>query len=134
MDEGLKRVIKLIALVPGVLFAIAIGGAGIFSIIHVDLSGTGTGQQIGYIAEVQNHGIVWRPDEIVLIGSEATFSDSQTSWEYASASPEITELSKHYLKSHEKVVVKYETVFLVYGWEYSHTTRITNISVAGVTS
>lgn len=105
---------------------------GIASIIHISVE-PGYGQQIGYITEVENSGIVWRPDEIVLIGSEATFSSSQTSWEYASSSPEITELARQYLKNHKKVVVQYETVLFVFGWEYSHATRITGIAdAAGV--
>lgn len=110
--------------------ACCLGTIGFFFSVLISLN-PGTGQQIGYIAEVENSGIFWRPDEIVLIGSEATFSNSQAAWEYASASPEITRMARYYLKTHEKVVVEYETVLVAYGWEYSHPTRITSIRLAG---
>lgn len=103
---------------------------GIPATFHVSIS-PGSGQQIGYISEVENSGFIWRPDEIVLIGSEATFSSAQTAWDYASDSPEITTRAKEYLKSHQKVIVEYETMFVAFGWEYSNPSKIVRITPVG---
>ena len=121
---------KLICIIIFVCGATICGCVGFFSAFHIGVA-PGNGQQIGYIAEVENSGIVWRPDEITLIGSEATFSEAQTSWDYASNSPEITDLARTYLKNHKKVIVHYETVLVAYGWEYSGATRITGIEECG---
>lgn len=92
----------------------------------------GEGRQIGYIAEVEKAGLIWQPETVVLIGSEATFSDSQTSWIYGVMSHEMTEKAIHYLDTHEKVVVHYKTEFLVGRWDSPSATRITEISPAKV--
>jgi len=126
MDDDLVFFLFL----SGLCAAVIVGIFFFFCALHI-CTQPGTGQQIGYVSEIENAGILWRPVEIVLIGSEATFSSSQTSWEYASASPEITELARHYMKTHEKVIVKYESVMIVYAWEYSNPTRITSIEMTG---
>lgn len=117
----------IIMICGGFIFAVF----GFGSTFHISLD-PGSGEQIGYISEVEAGGIIWRPDQITLIGSEATFSSSQTSWSYASASPEITDQARHYLKTHEKVIVRYETSLVAFGWEYSEASKITNITKAVV--
>lgn len=88
---------------------------------------SGKGEQIGYISEIENNGIFWRPTAVTLIGSEATFSSSQTSWSYAADSPVIVESATRFLKNHKPVIVKYETSTFCWRWECSHRTKITGI-------
>lgn len=115
--------------IVGMIFLIVVAAFGI--IIHINIS-PGIGEQIGYIAEVEKSGLLWQPVNIVLIGSEATFSESQTSWNYASASQEVTDIARKFLKSHEKAIVKYETSTWVFSWDYSSAVKIVNISPAEI--
>lgn len=106
-------------------------GVGVSTFYNIGLQ-PGEGRQIGYIAEVEKAGLIWQPETVVLIGSEATFSDSQTSWIYGVMSHEMTEKAIHYLDTHEKVVAHYKTEFLVGRWDSPSATRITEISPAKV--
>ena len=113
----------------GVVFVVFLIGFSMFYNVGMQ---PGEGRQIGYIAEVEKAGLIWQPETVVLIGSEATFSDSQTSWIYGVMSHEMTEKAIHYLDTHEKVVVHYKTEFLVGRWDSPSATRITEISPATV--
>lgn len=90
---------------------------------------TGHGQQIGYISEVENNGWIWQPTEITLISVVPTFSSQDTVWKYASNDPEIVDTARLVMDTHDKVVVKYETRFIVTRWDFSHRTVITEIMV-----
>ena len=113
----------------GVVFVVFLLGFSMFYNVGMQ---PGEGRQIGYIAEVEKAGLIWQPETVVLIGSEATFSDSQTSWTYGVMSHEMTEKAINYLDTHEKVVVHYKTEFLVERWDSPSATRITEISPAKV--
>lgn len=88
----------------------------------------GSGEQAGYISEVQNSGLLWRPVSITLIGSESTFSSTQTSFEYGATTPEIADKARQYLHTHQKVSVQYDTHLAVFAWNYAHASLITNIT------
>jgi len=126
MDDDLKVVIKVFG---GICLACVII-ALLFLLYHVGFS-TGHGEQIGYISEVSNSGIIWRPTQVNLINSEPTYSDSQTSYDYGVDSDKITALAKKYVKSHEKVIVTWRDEFAVPAWEYHSSTIITDIKPAG---
>jgi len=103
------------------IVGLLIGGSGFVGFDQ------GSGEQIGYISEVESNGIFWRPVEIRLISIEPTFSNSDTVWYYGSPSTEITEKAMRCLKNHAKVTVKYETFQYVEPWSYSHRTLIKEI-------
>lgn len=88
---------------------------------------SGTGEQIGYISEVESNGIFWRLVEIRLISAEPTFSDSDTVWYYGSSSQEVIEKAVRCLKTHDVITVKYKTYRFVKPWDYSHRTLIEEI-------
>lgn len=92
---------------------------------------SGHGQQIGYISEVENNGWIWRPTEIRLISIEPTFSESDTVWYFAPESSEITAKAILSMKTHEKVIVKYEVWTSANHWDYSSRVIMTDIRPAG---
>ena len=120
-----------IVIAAGLVFiAVIIGVPMAFnSVFHISLS-PGSGEQIGYISEVSNSGVVWQPTAIDLINSEPTYGGAQTSWRYGSAGPEIDAAAREYLNRHEKVIVTYETRVLVFGWDFAECDIITGIKPA----
>jgi hypothetical protein len=115
------------------LIGIAIVGTPIViaSLIFFDVGlDTGSGEQLGYVSEVEQNGIFWKPTEIRLISIEPTYSESDTVWYYGVLSPELTERSKQSMRSHEKVIVNYETRLAVAKWDYASRTIITDIRSA----
>lgn len=93
---------------------------------HVGLD-RGHGKQIGYIAEIEESGMIWRPPEVRLLNIITTMSDFDTSWHYA-IEPELLEVARSYQKSNTPVEVEYEVHRWVWYWDYSTREVITNIS------
>ena len=118
---GISAVI--VCVIIGIVFVILLGAALFFSF---GLS-TGVGEQAGYISEVEQSGWLWRPAEVRLISIEPTFSEKDTSWEYGSASDNVTAECKKFMKSHEKIVVTYEVRQVTANWEYANRVVITGI-------
>jgi hypothetical protein len=90
---------------------------------------TGSGEQVGYISEIEHNGVFWKPAEIKLISIEPTYSSTDTVWYYGSGSDDITRNATQHMRNHDKVVVKYETRVMTFYWDYSHRIVITNIEL-----
>jgi len=117
-------------LVIGTLAAMVILAAIAISACFYDFGlNTGTGQQTGYISEVMNDGWLWQPTQITLLSVVPTYSEKDTSWDYAPANDQITEIAKKAMDTHSKVTVHYTTQFSVARWQYSSRVIITNITV-----
>ena len=108
------------------LFIIILGFIG-FSIFSVSF-GSGEGDHIGYIADIENYGILWKPTRVNLISVVPTFSERDTSYDYG-IEPELVDLAKMYQKENKKVKVYYTTKYFVWKWDYHSNTIITNIEV-----
>jgi hypothetical protein len=122
----------LIVILGAIMVIFAVGSvAACVAFIFYDYGfDVGTGEQIGYISEVEYTGWLWQPATIKLISIEPTFSSSDTSWHYGSASGEITEKAKTFMKTHEKVIVTYEVRRVADKWEYSNRVIATGIRQA----
>ena len=121
--------IELLAVIGIVVFVIIGGILAVCEVVHVSTS-PGSGSQIGYISEVSNNGLFWKPTQISLINSEPTYG-SQTDWDYGAQSPEITTAAMKYMNTHQKVIVHYEGYFWVWGWDHPTNEVITGIELAG---
>lgn len=99
-------------------------GVGTFYSLGFD---SGVGEQTGYISEVEQSGVFWRPAEIRLISIEPTYSSTDTVWYYGTPNQEITDKAKNFMKTHEKVIVKYEIRHIAERWNYANRVIITDI-------
>jgi len=126
VDSYDKDMLKFQVKCIGIIILICIVIITPFELYHVGFN-TGSGEQIGYISEVANSGILWRPDQVHLINSEPTYSKSQTTYAYGVNSTEITKLARQYVKSHERVIVTYREEWAVPSWEYHSNVIITDI-------
>jgi hypothetical protein len=111
------------------LLSITAGALVTVSIIAYDFGlDTGSGEQIGYISEVENNGWIWKPTEIRLISINPVYTTGDTSWYYATSSKEITSRARGFMKNHTPVVVSYEVVMFTSRWDYSSRVIITDIA------
>lgn len=113
----------IIAIILGVIFLIAVV---VFSILFNWGLSTGTGEQAGIIAEVEESGIFWNPPQIKLISITPTFSEDDTVWYYG-ADDEFAELAKTYMINQTPVVISYEVELFTKRWEYDGRVIITDI-------
>lgn len=81
---------------------------------------SGSGEQIGYISEVETGGWIWKTTEIKLISVEPTFDEGDTSWHFATTDVETTNKARQFMRTHEKVIVKYETWQAAPRWYYAN--------------
>ena len=88
---------------------------------------TGEGTQIGWVAEVIESGVFWRPPLIKIISNEPTFSQSDTILYYGVASKNLANRAREYMKTKEKIIIDYEVRQLVNNWEYASRIVITDI-------
>lgn len=86
----------------------------------------GHGKQAGIISEVERNGIFWRPPVVRLLNIQPTYSQKDTSYDYA-ASEEMANLAESYMQNNTKVTVYYETKYFIWAWDYSSRTIITKI-------
>ena len=107
-----------------IIFALIL--MGVFSIIDFGLD-TGKGKQAGYIAEIEESGIFWKPPDVRLLNIVTTMSSTDTSWHYG-IEPELKETALHYTRSNEPVEVEYEVRRFTLNWEYSNRVVIVGIT------
>lgn len=86
----------------------------------------GTGKQAGYIAEIEESGIFWRPPELRLLNIIPTMSEGDTSWHYG-IDPKLKETALEYSRTNTPVTVHYRVERFVWNWEYANRVIIYNI-------
>lgn len=112
-----------------IIMVVAIAALCGYTVLYDWGLNTGTGQQIGYVSEVMNDGWLWQPTQITLLSTVPTYSEKDTSWDYAPANDQITETAKSAMDSRSKVIVHYTTRFSVARWQFSNRVIITGISI-----
>lgn len=95
----------------------------IFADVGLD---TGTGKQAGYIAEIEETGILWKPADVRLLNIITTMSEKDTSWHYG-IEPGLKEKALMFQRANTPIEVQYEVRMLTWKWEYSHRVVIVGI-------
>ena len=80
---------------------------------------TGQGEQIGYISEIKESGIVWRPPEVKVISVNPTFSEHDTI-KYYGVTKTMVKSAEKYANEHRKVIIYYKIHRFVWYWEYAN--------------
>ena len=87
---------------------------------------SGEGKQVGYIGEVEESGILWRPPEVRLLNIITTMSRSDTSWHYG-IEHNLKDEAIKYQNENTPVEVTYEVRRIAWRWEYANRIIITQI-------
>ena len=103
---------------------------GLFADVGLD---TGTGRQAGYIAEIEETGILWKPADVRLLNIITTMSEKDTSWHYG-IEPNLKEKALMFQRANTPVEVQYDVRMLTWRWEYSHRVVIVGIEPVNKTN
>ena len=120
MEVNTKYVCYGIILV-GLFISMSIGGYSFAS---------GSGNHIGYIADVENYGIFFKPTRVNVISVVPTFAAKDTSYDYG-IEPEIKGQIIQFQKDNKKVKIYYETKHFIWRWDYYSNTIIYKIEEIG---
>ncbi|MDI6730488.1 MAG: hypothetical protein QMD06_02965 [Candidatus Altarchaeum sp.] len=112
-------ILSLIAFGIFVVFVLVV----LFADVGLD---TGTGKQVGHIAEIEETGILWKPADMRLLNIITTMSEKDTSWHYG-IEPDQKEKASMFQRANTPVEVRYEVRMLTWKWEYSHRVVIVGI-------
>ena len=88
---------------------------------------SGSGNQIGYISEVETNGMFYHQPTVHLISINPVYSNSDTSWQFGLDNPDLVTNATDAMNSHEPVVVYYKSYYFV--WRSQFATRDVIISI-----